>query len=77
MVFTGKKLCIICPAHKEIVSLLSGPPSKKFGDPWPRRYVMLQKSILSEPKWEEQAVVRGVQRPYPHRSDGTGYQYNK
>ena len=37
------------------------------------RYVMLQKSILNEPKWGAQAVVRGERRPWPHHSDGTGY----
>ena len=38
------------------------------------RYAMLQKSILNESKWGAQAVVRGGRRPWPHRSDGTGYQ---
>ena len=41
------------------------------------RYSMLQKSILNEPKWGAQAVVRGGRRPWPHCSDGTGYQYKK
>ena len=41
------------------------------------RYVMLQKSISSKPRWGAQAVVRGVWRPWPHRSEGTGYQYKK
>ena len=41
------------------------------------RYAMLQKSILNESKWGAQAVVRGGRRPWPHRSDGTGYQYKK
>ena len=39
------------------------------------RYVMLQKSILNEIKWGAQAVVKGGRRPWPHRSDGSGYQY--
>ena len=41
------------------------------------RYVMLQKSILSESKWGAQAVVGGEQCPWPHRSDSTGYKYKK
>ena len=35
------------------------------------------KSILNEPKWGAQAVVRGGRRPWPHHSDGTDYQYKK
>ena len=35
------------------------------------RYLMLQKSILNEPKWGAQAVVRGRPCPWPHRSDNT------
>ena len=35
-------------------------------------YVMLQKSILNEPKWGALAVVRGGgRRPWPLRSDRT------
>ena len=42
------------------------------------RYAMIQKSILNEPKWGgAQAVVRGGRRPWPHRSDGTGYHYKE
>ena len=42
------------------------------------RYVMIQKSILNEPKWGgAQAVVRGGRRLWPHRSDGTGYNYKE
>ena len=43
------------------------------------RYVMLQKSILSKPKWGGiQAVIRGgYGAPGPRDSDGTGYQHKK
>ena len=33
---------------------------------------MLQNSILNEPKWGAQAVVKGGTAPLPPRSDGTG-----
>ena len=45
------------------------------------RYVMLQKSILSKPKWVEQAVVWGARSPPypppppPSRRDCTGVSY--
>ena len=36
---------------------------------------MLQKAFWMNQNGEVQAVVRVVQRPWPHSSDGTGYQY--